>query len=125
MLKILDFKGLLNNSDGIILASPEWAGSSTPILMNAIQLAGSSLAYKPGLIVTTSASRGGTYPVAEIRSFGYKNSKINFIPDHLIVRKVEEVLNPLATDQEITKTDKYIRDRTDWTIDVFIEYIIT
>ena len=52
------------------------------------------LAHKPGLIVTVSASRGGAYPVSELRASGYKNTQICYIPEHIIVRNAKQVLNP-------------------------------
>ena len=50
------------------------------------------LAHKPGLIVGVSSADGGVYPVAELRMSSYKNSRICYIPEQLIVRNVESVL---------------------------------
>jgi NAD(P)H-dependent FMN reductase len=77
------------------------------------------LAYKPALIVGVSSGRGGAYPVAELRVSSYKNTKIHYIPDHLIIRDVSKVLHddPATLDE---RSDKYIRDRIDWTLDMLL-----
>jgi hypothetical protein len=51
------------------------------------------VAHKPALIVGVSAGVSGTYPIAEMRAFSAKNSGLLYIPDHVIVRDVNNVLN--------------------------------
>ena len=102
-------------ADGLILVTPEWHGMATPQTKNFFLWVGGSklLAHKPGLIVSVSAGRGGAYPVTEIRSSSYKNTKINWIPEHLIVRQVESVLNDRVSS---SKGDEYIRDRIEYVL---------
>ncbi len=45
------------------------------------------------LIVAVSSGAGGAYPVAELRMSSYKNSRICYIPEQIIIRDVENVLN--------------------------------
>ncbi len=109
----------LKSCEGLILVTPEWHGMATPQAKNFFLLAGSSpLAHKAGLIVSVSAGRGGAYPIAELRLSSYKNSKLSWIPEHLIIRQVESVLNEEETLSEITKSnEKWIRDRIDHTLE--------
>jgi len=89
--KFSETSKMLDKSSGIIFVVPEWGGMVPPQVKNIFLLASKNeLAHKPGLIITLSASTGGAYPVAELRSFSYKNTKICWIPDHLIIRNVEK-----------------------------------
>lgn len=56
------------------------------------------LAHKPALIVFVSSDDGGSYPVAESRMSSYKNSRICYLPEHLIIRNVSTVFNTSADD---------------------------
>lgn len=77
----------------IIAITPEWGGMATPHLKNLMLFCTKGeLAHKPGLIVSVVASRSGAYPVSELRSFSAKNTQLVYIPDHLIVRWVGEML---------------------------------
>src|SRR5690606_27158588 len=72
----------LQNSDGIIIVSPEWAGMAPPGLKNFLLFCGNQdVGHKPALIVTVSSSMGGAYPNSELRMSGYKNNRICYIPD--------------------------------------------
>ena len=104
----------LQSSDGLIMATPEWNGMATPQAKNIFILAGQdTIGHKPGLLVSVSAGRGGAYPIAELRSSSYKNNRVVWIPEHLIVREVESVLN---SDESESEPDQWIRDRTDFAL---------
>jgi hypothetical protein len=62
---------------------------------------------------------GGAYPIAELRISSYKNTKICYIPDHIIIRDVNNVLN---TVEPIDEADKRICARIDKTLDVLLAY---
>ena len=71
------------------------------------------LAHKPGLIVALSESMGGAYPIAELRSFSYKNTKICWIPEHVIIRKVKNFF---------PDTDDRLNSRIDYSCKMLVEY---
>ncbi|TGN19703.1 NADPH-dependent FMN reductase [Leptospira idonii] len=111
----------LADSDGYILFCPEYAGMASPALKNMfLYFSGQDLAHKPGLIITVSSGMGGSYPNVELRSSSYKNTRIVYVPDHVVVRHVESVLN---SDTPETKEDEYIRKRIKYSISVFLEYV--
>lgn len=98
-------------SDGFVIISPEWHGQVPAGLKNFFLLWGAGeLAHKPALIVTVSASDGGAYPVAELRMSSYKNNRICYIPEQVIVRHVESVLNSDESKNN-EKADRYFRQR--------------
>jgi NADPH-dependent FMN reductase len=113
-------KAKIDNAEGLVFVVPEYSGSPAPSYSNFMVLLGSIFAHKPALITTVSNARGGSYPVSSMRSYGYKNTKINFIPDHLIIRNVESVLNPEF--DEANKEDAYIRERILYTLGVLNIY---
>ncbi len=86
---INDFAGVfsqLQAADAFIIVAPEWAGMASPGLMNLLMMCTSAeMGHKPALIVALSASEGGTNPVTQIRSYGYKNNHACYIPEHIIV----------------------------------------
>lgn len=66
-----------------------------------------------------SSGLGGAYPLSELRASSYKNCRICFIPEQLIVRQVEAVMNHgPAADAD----DQRIRERADWALDVLLHY---
>lgn len=98
-------------SDGFVIVSPEWHGQVPAGLKNFFLLWGANeLAHKPALIVAVSASDGGAYPVAELRMSSYKNNRLCYIPEHIIIRHVESVLNS-DDNQNDTDADRYFRER--------------
>ncbi|MFN3629694.1 MAG: NADPH-dependent FMN reductase [Casimicrobiaceae bacterium] len=77
-------------ADALVVVSPEWAGMVPPALKNALlHLTGGQIAHKPVLLVGVSSGRSGTYPIAELRGFAFKNSQALIIPHHVILRGVE------------------------------------
>lgn len=110
----------LKTSDAAIVIAPEWGGMVPPALKNFFLFAADgSLYHKPGLIVGVSASRNGAYPVAELRVSSYKNTHVQYISEHVIVRQVGDVLN-----EETPQTDDDIslRKRLDYSLSVLAEY---
>jgi hypothetical protein len=78
--------------------------------------------HKPGLIVTVSASRGGSYPVAELRMSGTKNNRLCWIPEHVIIHHAEQNLNLPDGTAEIGKEDAMQRKRLRYALKVLEEY---
>lgn len=110
----------LKDSDALVVVSPEWSGMVPPGLKNFFLLCGGDvLAHKPGLIVTVSAGSGGSYPVTELRISSYKNTRLCYIPDHVIVRNVEQMLQG---DQAADEHDAALRVRIAYSLRVLVEY---
>ena len=110
----------LVSSDALVVVSPEWSGMAPPGLKNLFLLCGADvLAHKPGLIVTVSAGAGGSYPVTELRISSYKNTRLCYIPDHVIVRNVGQMLHG---DQPAEEHDQALRGRITYSLRVLVEY---
>lgn len=114
----------IQSSDALVAISPEWAGMVPPALKNFLLLCGKAeLGHKPGMIVTVSAGRNGAYPVSELRSSGYKNNGLCWIPEHVIVREVAKALQAPGPDGSIpADDDAYVRARMEYTLRVLVEY---
>jgi len=112
----------LKASDGFVVIAPEWHGQVPAGLKNLFLLCSRfEVGHKPALIVTVSSGDGGAYPVAELRMSSYKNNRICYIPEQLIIRNVESVLNDDPADND-PDTDHYFRERIDWTLGILKEY---
>lgn len=109
----------LNKTDGFVFVVPEWNGMVPPAMKNLFVICAQEFAHKPALLVTVSAGMGGAYPIAELRMSSYKNSRICYIPDHVIVRHAEQVLN---APQAANADDQRIRDRLAYSVKVLEEY---
>ena len=100
-------------TDAFIFVTPEWGGMVPPMLKNYFLLSNQEIMrHKPALIVSISAGMGGAYPVNELRTSSYKNTKICFIPDHIILRNVESLFtgeNP-SLDEEFDNRLKFSCD---------------
>ena len=109
-------------ADALVLVSPEWGGMVPAGLKNFLLYVSSKhAAHKPVLLVGVSASRGGTYPVAELRMSGFKNNRMVYIPDHLIVQDVVNVMNS-AVITDGSDADQYIKKRAVYSLDILIAY---
>ena len=81
------------------------------------------LSHKPALIVAVSSADGGSYPIAELRMSSDKNNRLCYMPEHLIIRNVESVLNEKPEDNN-TEADNYFRERIEWVLPQLREYAI-
>ncbi len=111
-------------SDGLVVVSPEWHGQVPAGLKNLfLLLSRFEVGHKPALIVTVSSGDGGAYPVAELRMSSYKNNRLCYIPEHVIVRNVESVLNDDPADNN-PDADTYFRNRIAWALGILREYAL-
>lgn len=111
-------------SDGFVIVCPEWHGQVPAGLKNFFLMwSKGELAHKPALIVTVSSADGGAYPVAELRMSSYKNNRLCYIPEHVIVRNVESVLNADA-EKNNAAADEYFRARITYALGVLREYAL-
>jgi NAD(P)H-dependent FMN reductase len=115
-----DIAGRLQKADGLVVISPEWHGMVPSGLKNFFLLATSrELADKPGLIVAVSSGMGGSYPVSELRISSTKNNRLCYLPDHLIIRDVENVfLDP----QNPSEADEYLAARITHDLKLLLAY---
>lgn len=119
-----DIRQQLSSSDGFVVIAPEWHGQVPAGLKNFFLLFGKNeLGHKPAMIVTVSSADGGAYPVAELRMSSYKNSRICYIPDHVIIRHVEQVLNTNPADNDAS-ADAYFRERIEWSLKILKQYTL-
>ena len=112
----------LTKTDAFIIISPEWHGMVPAGLKNFFLMWGNGeLAHKPALIVTVSSGDGGSYPVAELRMSSYKNNRICFLPEHLIIRNVESVFNENEIDNN-SSSQEYFENRLDYCLKQLLTY---
>jgi len=110
----------LRVASGFVVVSPEWAGMVPPGLKNLFLLCGvEEVGHKPALIVTVSSGIGGSYPVAELRSSSYKNNRIVYLPEHVIVR---DVGNLLKESVPVGDRDSDTRTRIAYGLRLLVEY---
>ncbi|HMO01392.1 MAG TPA: NAD(P)H-dependent oxidoreductase [Oligoflexia bacterium] len=112
----------LKNSDAFAIVAPEWAGMAPAGLKNLFLLCDhEEVGHKPALLVAVSSGIGGSYPIAELRASSYKNNRILYIPEHIIVRNVENMLNAQTPSND---HDQSIRERIDYTLKILFHYSI-
>lgn len=108
----------LKEADAVALVVPEWNGMVPAAVKNFFLLFSSvQLGHKPGLIVSVSAAQNGAYPVAELRMSSYKNCRLCYLPEHLIIRNVADAFT--GKDSE---ADQLLENRTDYCIRLLGEY---
>ncbi len=114
------YRDRMRKADGFVIVSPEWAGMVPPGLKNLLLFAGPrEVGHKPALIVAVSASRGGSYPVNELRTSGYKNSRLVYIPEHVLVQDVADVL---IGETAMSDRDAWLRRRIEFADRILLEY---
>ena len=109
--------------DGFVVVSPEWHGMVPAGLKNffLIWTGGGELAHKPALIVTVSVADGGSYPVAELRMSSYKNNRLCYLPEHLIIRYVDTVFNDDPAENKAS-AQPYFEARLSYCLNLLREY---
>lgn len=113
-------KSILQKSDSFIIVTPEWSGMVPATLKNFFLWCDDwELAHKPALIVSVSGSMGGSYPIAELRMSSYKNTKIVYTPDHIIIRNVGKVVDENGI---IEKDNEKLIHKINYSIDQLIAY---
>lgn len=112
----------LAQSDAIVVVTPEWNGMAPAALKNLFLLCSrDELAHKAGLIVAVSSnSEGGSYPVAELRMSSYKNTRLCYIPEHVIIAGVKDMFcKPGAPS---SKREVYVHKRLLYALELLLVY---
>jgi len=109
-------------ADAFIMIAPEWHGMVPAALKNFFLVCGgASFAHKPALPVGVSVGPGGTYPINELRTSSYKNNRLCYLPEHLIVRNCMVVMN-----EDVSENDEgehsYISERSLYCMKQLIAY---
>ncbi len=122
--RLAPLKQQLSESDGFIIIAPEWHGQVPAGLKNFFLMFNRfEMGHKPALIVAVSSADGGAYPVAELRMSSYKNNRLCYIPEHLILRNIEKILNEKAQDND-ESADGYFRERISWALGILRGYAV-
>jgi NAD(P)H-dependent FMN reductase len=122
--RLAPLKKQLSESDGFVFIAPEWHGQVPAGLKNFFLLFNRfELGHKPALIVAVSSADGGAYPVAELRMSSYKNNRVCYMPEHLILRNIESILNEDAKDND-ESADGYFKERINWNLELLRGYAI-
>lgn len=108
----------LKQSAGFVFIVPEWGGMVPAAMKNFMTLClDQELYHKPALLVAVSAGTGGAYPIAEMRQSSYKNTRVCYLPEHVIIRHVNDVI-----DDKNQITDDYLRQRIDYSLQLLVTY---
>ncbi len=120
--RLAPLKEQFSNSDAFVIITPEWHGQVPSGLKNLfLLLSRFELGHKPAFIISVSSGTGGTYPVAELRMSSYKNNRLCYIPEQLIIRDVEKVFNDNESDND-QRSDGYYKERLSWCLDILLGY---
>jgi len=115
----------LKACDGFVIVCPEWHGMAPAGLKNFFLMwtSGAEIAHKPALLVAVSTADGGSYPIAELRMSSYKNSRICYLPEHLIIRYVDQVFNPDLNSNK-PEAQEYFENRLEYCLEMLREYAL-
>ena len=121
--RIEPLRAELMQSDALVIVAPEWGGMAPAGLKNFFLMWGKQgeVAHKPALLVGVSSEDGGAYSLAELRMSSYKNNRICYIPEQLIVRHVESVLNADPADNDAER-EQALRARMGYALTILGEY---
>ena len=112
----------IDAADAFIMIAPEWHGMVPAALKNFFLVCGgTSFAHKPALPVGVSVGPGGTYPINELRTSSYKNNRLCYLPEHLIVRNCMVVMNKEESENDEGE-HSYISERSLYCMKQLIAY---
>lgn len=120
---VAPLKAQLATTDALIVISPEWHGMVPAALKNFFLLCTGvcELAHKPALACAVSASDGGAYVISELRASSYKNSRLCWIPEHLIVRQVRQLANEDGSENNASLHSAFAT-RADYALRLLLAY---
>lgn len=107
------------SSDGFVFVSPEWNGTMSHGLISMLHYVGHEMAHKPVMLVGVSSSRGGHYPLMQMRIMNYKNNHFVISPEALLVQDCNNVLND---HEEADGADGYVKKRADYALKILLSY---
>ncbi|BCE02609.1 NAD(P)H-dependent oxidoreductase [Marinicellulosiphila megalodicopiae] len=114
-----DINEQLNNADAFVMVTPEWNGTASPMLKNFLYYLDSAhSANKPVCLVSVVFGINGAYPIAELKSNAFKNNKLVPIPDHLIIREVNQFLEDVKTGD----SNHSLIARVDYSLEMLYQY---
>jgi NAD(P)H-dependent FMN reductase len=96
------YRDVLNQTDGLVIITPEYCGMASPALKNFFLFwTGDVVAHKPAMLIGVSTTdHGGSYPMSELRSSSYKNSRILYVPDQVTIRKADALPDQVSEFRE-------------------------
>jgi len=111
----------IRSSDALIVVAPEWGGMVPAALKNFFLLCSSrELGHKPGYLVAVTSGIAGSYPIAELRMSSFKNNGLCYMPEHLIIRYCEKIMNDV--NKEEGEHDTYLRKRMQYGLTLLESY---
>lgn len=100
-------------ADGFVFVVPEWHGMAPAGIKNLFLWCNfPQFAHKPALLVAVSGSVGGAFVVAEMRSSSYKNSRLLWLPEHLILRDASNLWKGHESESDV-----YLAERAQYAVD--------
>jgi NAD(P)H-dependent FMN reductase len=100
-------------ADALVFVVPEWGGMAPPVLKYVLQhLTDGQISHKPGMLIGISSGASGTYPIAELRAFGFKNSHLVLVPHHVIMRNINETQDSARGTEQMTRLSIALRELT-------------
>ena len=109
-----------DDCDGAVFVSPEWNGMMSHGIANLQHFLNKELAHKPVMLVGVSATRGGNYPVMQMRIMGYKNNHYVISPEALVVQGVQNMFN--SHNPEPGSGDEQLQARAIYALKNLFEY---
>ena len=111
------------DSDAFIIIAPEWHGMAPAAIKNFFLVLGNAgeIAHKPGLLVSLSVLTGGANALCELRMSSYKNSRICYIPEQLVIRNVLGIYNNDASTNNPEEHDYFV-ERGKYALNQLVEY---
>ncbi len=109
----------IDESDAVIVVTPEWGGLASPVLKHFILMSGYAFAHKPVLVVGVSATPvGGIRPVEDIKHT-FKNARGVFMPEPIVINSV----NSFALNDKVeTEHDEHMFPRVDYSLRLLEQY---
>jgi len=115
---VLNVRARLKVADAVVVVAPEWNGMAPAALKNVFLWCGANqLAHKPALLVAISAGEGGALVISELRASSYKNSRLLYLPEHIIARHVEQLWSEAGG-----ASDDYMQQRMTYATGLLKQY---
>ena len=113
------FQGLAS-AEAFVFVVPEWDGMAPAVLTNLFHFAGDEFAHKPAYLIAVSSGRGGMYPLTQLRMGSFKNTRLCFLPEQMILTRVNDL--KLDSKDELSSKEKGVQTRLHYGLKLLAAY---
>jgi len=123
--RVKSLRETLRAADGFVFLIPEWHGMAPAAIKNLfLWFSAREFAHKSALLVAVSSGDGGAFVINKMRTSAYKNSRLLYLPEHIILRDVAQLwVEGARADDGGEGSHSYLERRLAYALNLLTSYV--